>query len=345
MVAMALVSVAVFQLALEGGVNISMKGGRIVAFKGEEYETDLTIESRVAEWVGTMPPTVHVETGRLVKTETLPGGKVRLRFVGTYAGRLVGIKVGVALTDPLRIYRRVEQVVFGDLVLDTLPLSLLASATPRRLTIFGFGDQPTGYPGPGMELYGLDKYHSGDTKDIVWKRVAKSPTEDLTARVREGNVRDIVRVGVIQFAERGDAKAPWIDLLCEALARVGKEVIAMGATMVVVYDSPRGGDETRADLPGLNQASASDDSQLTEAVMSCSAAPPSRNVGAVTASSDFVVTGLRELDDPGVAGLLSRKAVLLIAEGPSSRPPPAVRSLVYSGVEDLTPLVRRVLEA
>jgi hypothetical protein len=347
---MGVISAAIFQFAIEGGVSISIEGGHAKTFKGEEYETFLTIESRATDWIGSMPPTVKIETGKLMKTEPLGEGRVRLLFLGTYAGRSENVEVGISLTDPLKLFKRLEQVAYGDFVLDTLPLSLLAPAVARRLTIFGFGDQPTGYPGPGHELYGLDEYHSGDTKDIIWKRVAKSSDETLIARVREANVREVVRVGVVQFAERGEGRAVWIDLLCEALGYIGKEVFEMGATFTVLYRSPpkverRGTWKGGEGRPlGLTQATATDVVELAEAVMSCSVASGSREIESVVSNSDFVITGLKELEDEKMANLIAEKPMLLISEEASPPSTFAGRSVIYSGKENLFPLIRKILE-
>jgi len=238
----------------------------------------------------------------------------------------------------------------SEFVLDTLPLSLLAPVIPRRLTIFGFGDQTTGYPGPGQELYGLDEYHSaGDTKDIIWKRVAKSPDETLVARVREANVKDVVRVGVIQFAERGDDRAEWVDKLCEALGYIGKEVLEMGVNLMVLYHSPpevamldTGKIEEERSL-GLTQARATDLKEAAEVVMACSVVFGSKEIETVVGNSDLVITGLKELEDKKMAKVIAEKPMLLIYEEalPSTF---GDRSVVYTGKENLFPLVRKMLE-
>ncbi len=352
LVVMAVMSVAIFQFAIKGGVSVSMEKGHVRTLKGEEYDTVLSIESRGTDWIGSMPTTFKIETGQLMKIEPLDERRMRLRFLGKYAGRSEGVKVGISLTDPLKLLQRQDQVVYSEFVLDTLPLSLLAPVAPRRLAIFGFGDQPTGYPGPGQELYGLDEYHSsGDTKDIIWKRVAKSPDETLIARVREASVRDVVRVGVVQFAERGEDRAAWVDKLCEALGYIGKEVLEMGATFTVLYHSPpevvlrdTGKIEEERSL-GLTQARATDITEVAEAVMSCSVASGSREIATVVSNSDFVITGLRELEDQLIATEIAEKPMLLIYEEEAS--PPSTfpeRSVIYSGRENLSPLVRKMLE-
>ena len=348
---MGVISVAIFEFAIKGGVAVSMEREHVRTFKGEEYETVIKIESRGTDWIGSIPTTFAIETGQLLKVEPLPDGRIRLRFFGKYAGRSEGVKVEISLTDPLRLLNRVDRVAYSDFVLDTFPLSLLAPVLPRRLSVFGFGDQPTGYPGPGQELYGLDDYHTGgDTKDIIWKRVAKSPDEILIARVREASVRDVVRVGVVQFAERGEGRAEFVDKVCEALGYLGKEVLEMGASFAIQYFSPpRAGAEEapmtgEERLLGMTQSRATDINEIAEAVMSCSVAAGSREVETVVRGSDFVITGLRELEDEKMAMIIAEKPMLLIHEKAS---PPSTfgdRSIIYTGKENLFPLIRRMLE-
>jgi hypothetical protein len=404
MAVMGLISIAIFEYAREGGVAVSVEGSHIRAFKGEEYEVVLVIESRATDWVDAISPTARVETAQLVKTDALEGGRTRLRFLGTRAGRSEGLKVEISLTDPLKLFKRFEEVARVDLVVDTLPLSLLAPAIPWRLTVFGFGDQSTGYPGPGQELYGLDEYHSGDMKDIIWKRVAKSSEERLTARVREANARDAVKVAVVHFVDRGPDRAAWMDSLCEALGHLGQQVLEMGASFAILYPAPprsggkdgRGGSEeagwdertptttttigakrrgggagekpsaasteaeegavpyevrdaVAVDRPAaaLAQARATDIVELAEAVMACSVAPDSRDIARTLGDCDLLVTGLKEFEDERLAMLVSGKTpVLLISEDASLPPGVGRRSgpMVYSGKENLFPLVRRILE-
>jgi hypothetical protein len=182
--------------------------------------------------------------------------------------------------------------------------------------------------------------------------VAKSPEETLTARVREASVKEVVRVGVVQFAERGEGRAAWMDVLCEALGYIGREVFEMGSAFTVIYHSGpktkrgawKGAEEAAS---GLTQARATDVVELAEAVMSCSAASGSRDIERVVSNSDFVITGLRELEDEKMAKLISEKPMLLVSEETTSSSPPSTfadRSMVYTGKENLLPLVRRILE-
>jgi uncharacterized protein (DUF58 family) len=346
---MAVISIVIFEVAIKGGVSVSMESGHVRTIKGEEYDTVLSVVSKGSGWIGSVPTTFKIDTGQLMKIEPLSEGQIRLKFTGKYAGRTEGVKVGISLTDPLKLLKRLDEIVYTAFVLDTLPLSLLATVAPRRLTVFGFGEQPTGYPGPGQELYGLDEYHSTmDTKDIIWKRVAKSPDETLIARVREASVRDVVRVGVVQFVDRGEGRAPWVDMLCEALGQIGREVFEMGASVTLHYNSPKRGrgvaksEEER--LLGVAHTRATDVNELAEAVMACSVASASRDIETVIANSDFIVTGLRELEDEKMAMLIAEKPLLLIYEEASPSAAFTEGSVIWTGKENLFPLIRKMLE-
>jgi len=352
LVTMGVISVCIFELATRGGsVRVSSGGGRVRIMKGEEYETTLDVESRGNGWIGSTMTSFEVETGQLVNVEPFSDGtRIRLRFLGKYAGRCQGVKVGVSFTDPLRLFNRLDQTVRTNLVLDTMPLSLLAPEVQRRLNLIGYGERTSGYSGQGQELYKLDDYNPGYTKDIAWRRVAESPDEALIARVREANVTDAVRVGVVRFAERQkDERAEWTDMLCEALGEVGREILETGASTILLYHSlPAGGlldgtgEEER--LRGMTSTTAEDIDELAEAVMSCSVGPDSRVVESVVAESDLIVTGLRELEDEGMARVIARKPLLLVYEKASPSPGFADRAVIWTGKEDLLPLIRKTIE-
>jgi hypothetical protein len=352
LVTMGVISVCAFELATRGGsVRVSSEGGHVKLMKGEEYETVLAVESRGKGWIGSTTTSFDVETGQLVELEPLTdGSRIRLRFLGKYAGRCQGVRVGISFTDPLRLFNRLDQTVRTELVLDTMPLSLLAPEVQRRLKVIGYGERTSGYAGQGQELYKMDEYNPGYTKDIAWRRVAESPDEALIARVREANVTDAVRVGVVRFAERRkDERAAWTDMLCEALGEVGREILETGATTILLYhslpgDVVREGTSEEERLRGLTSAAAEDIDELAEAVMSCSVASDSRDVESVVAESDLVVTGLRELEDGGMASLLARKPLLLVYEEASPPPAFADRAVIWTGREDLLPLIRKTIE-
>jgi ribosomal protein L12E/L44/L45/RPP1/RPP2 len=380
LVAMAVISVAIFEFVIKGGIKTMMQSGHVTATKGEESETLLTIQYRGAGWIDTDLTKVETEAGQRMRIESLSEGnnknKIRLRFLGKYAGRTEGVKLMITLTDPLNLENRLEEVVHEAFVLDTLPVSLFASTVPKQQRVYGFGEQPTGYSGAGQELYGLEEYNAEtDIKNIIWRRVAKSPNESLIASVREASVRDVVNVGVVQFAERGggEGEVAWIDQLCEALGQVGREVLAMGPSVTINFNSPRRaeevmgteegsrkgtgekeeeeneeGEDEEERSPGMTSLRATDVIDLSEAVMSCSVASPSRDIRQVVANSDLVVTGLKELEDPEIAMLIAQKPLLVIPEEEGAFVSPRLmeRAVIWSEEEEeesLLPTLRRIV--
>ena len=332
--AMAVVSTAIFAFSAERRVRVVVESQHVRVFKDEEASVVVGFELAGGEWTGLRLASCGFANAKVLRTEALPGHRFRLGVDGRFAGRAEGLRVRLSLTDPLGIFEVPSEAVCEGLILDVLPRSLLAVAVPAAAPNFGMGERPAGYPGPGQELYGLEYYHpSSDAKDIVWKRAARSPEERLVQRVRESNVRESVRVGVVRTVDRGEGRFEWNDKLCEALASLGKDLLEMGVRMEVLYT--KGG--------SLAAEKVSDKGQLADAVMACSAASASAEVSELVAESDLIITGTEELEDGGVADAVSSMPLLLI--GDEERLGVVARTwTVYSGEESLRPLLRRVME-
>lgn len=335
---MAVISAGALAFSSEGRFNIALRGDHFRVFKAEESAVSFGVESRGSRWVGLRLMSCSMGD---VPASTVQTGddKVRLTFAGKYAARSSGLRIRFAKSDRLGLLQFESEVTRGDLVLDVLPRSLIALDVSRTVPTTGYGERPARYPGQGQEVYALDYYHpSTDAKDIIWKRVAKSPDEMLVERIREANIKDSLSLGVVQLADRtGEDRQKWIDALCEALASVGKEVIKMGVKLTVVYRS--GG--------SLAAKRVSDLGELAEVVMDCSTATASPEVVEVLRRSELLVTGLRELDSDRMRAALATRPVLLVPESSSPRMSPVSlgkRAVVYSGRGNFLPLLRRVLE-
>lgn len=333
-----MISAGALALAPTGRFDIALKENHVRIFKAEESAVSMGMESRGSSWTGLRM--ISCSLGD-VPASTVRAGedKVWLSFAGRYAARSRGLRIRLARSDRLGLLQFESEVTRSDVLLDVLPRSLIALEVSRTVPTAGYGERPARYPGQGQEVYALDYYHpSTDAKDIIWKRVAKSPDEMLVERVREANIKDSLILGVLQLAERGgEDRQKWIDALCEGLASVGKEVIKMGVKMTLIYRSEG----------ALVAKRVSDLSELAEAVMDCSMASPSPEVADVVRRSELLVTGLRELDSEMMRTALSARPVLLIPESASPyRLPVSLgkRAVVYSGTDNFLPLLRRVLE-
>lgn len=333
---MAVISTGILAFAAERGITTTVEEDHIRIFKGEESAVTVGLESRGSEWTGFRLISCDFGSVQATRTETDERGKIKFSFSGKYAARSRGLRIRFAMSDVLGLLQIEHEVVHDALVLDVLPRSLLTLVVSGTVPALGLGERPAGYPGQGQELYGVDYYHSStDAKDIIWKMVAKSPGETLVERVRESNVRESVRLGVLQVVERqGEDRQRWMDILCEGLASMGKEVLEMGVKLTVLYRSE----------DSLVMKRISDVDELADAIMSYSTSSPSSQIADVIRRSDLVVTGFRELERGGIAGALSTKPTLIISETGSSPMVFGKRSVVYSGRENLLPLLRRVLE-
>ncbi len=149
---MGVISVLIFEFATRGGsVSVSSEGGHVRIMKGEEYETTLAVESRGNGWIGSTPTSFDVETGQLMNVEPLPDGmRIRLRFLGKYAGQVRGGQGRHLLHRPAEALQQARpDRAERSSCWTRMPLSLLAPEVQRRLKVIGFGEQPSGIPRTG----------------------------------------------------------------------------------------------------------------------------------------------------------------------------------------------------
>ena len=197
------------------------------------------------------------------------------------------------------------------------------------------GDSPAGSPGQGQELYGIDTYRgSGQSKDILWRRVARSPNRDLFVKIRESNVPETIRISLIQTVDRGPERYAWVDLACEALGLVSNHLLVMGLTLKISFSAG-----------GIYTESVSAPDELVNCMMDFSKSrPESDNVRWLVQDADLVISGLKELESPDLAQLISRRPSLLTLEEGAEPVFLGTRSVVFSGRENIVPLIQRVIE-
>lgn len=256
-------------------------------------------------------------------------GSSELSLRPGYSGVFDQISILLQVKDALGIFEE-KQVVGLDLVVDSLPLALLTPAMPPSLLPLVQGESPTGARGFGQELYSVEPYEPGsDSKDVMWKRVARSDQDALLVKAKEASVRSRVTVAVELGADSPEQRAVRRDLVSEALASIGREFVSLGVVMVVVYSYGKvTSSSTAANLAQLADA--------TMAIWSGDSYDP-RLVEAAS-DADVMVLGPEALDRPLPAG----KVVLLIEDrGTIAR----AGEYVFTGDEDLTPLVEEVLGA
>lgn len=331
---MGAISATLLSLPTKKGIEITAEESHLTAFKGKETSVVVRVESKGWRWTVSQVVSFALDQAEIIGTDSLEPGKTRIRFIGKFSGRSRRVRVRLQTADPLYLFQKPREIVCDGLELDILPISLLAPPILGRFPIIVQGELPAGSPGLGQELYGLEEYHtSSEVKDIVWRRVAESPEANLIARIRESNVKEAVRVGIIQAMNRERDRSIWMDLLCEGLASIGTEILQAGSSLTIIYRT--GGELVKVDVSQLNE--------LAEVLMSYSLTQPSIDISEVVMQSDLVITGLRELEDVRVVTMVAGKDVLLISEE-ANRPTLGVRSTIYSGKESLLPLVQRLTQ-
>ena len=256
--------------------------------------------------------------------------KVASRFAGLFNGFVVRVGAG----DPLGLFVR-NQFHELELTLEFLPTFLLASREPITVSAAMLGDLPAGRSGSGQEFYSSEVYNpSSSSKDIMWKREAKLPSDRLYVRVGEANIPETMTVC---FLEKRDAEergtAIWMDLASEAIARVALPAILSGTAvrLLHVVDGEARVTEAR-DPAGLAE-------MIVWLWRKERGGEKSRET---PRDADFVVVGQVETQDPETLALVLEKPSLVLSWGKRN---PVLGSEVafFTGREDISGLVAMVL--
>lgn len=308
--------------------SVSVEPGYLRTFKGEKASVVLKLRSlgsgfaRVAQLSLVPPFGVAGEVGAVKSS-------VELTLRPTYAGVFQDFMVSIQVADSLGVFEERQQVRL-DLVLDSLPVSLLTRDMSVPLLPLVQGENPTGTRGAGQEMYSVEYYEPGsDAKDIMWKRVARSGEEALQVRTKEASVRSDVLIAVKLEAESNEQRVVRIDLVSEAIASVGRPLISLGVGVAIVY--------VHKQL--TTSARASNLRELADATMSIWSgdARDSRIIEAAS-RADVAIVGPEGLQDPWLAG----RTVLVVGDpGRTSASPGSF--FVFTGSEDLAPLADEVL--
>ncbi len=329
---MAVIMLLFLFVATRGAGKAVLEENHLKGFKGDTLSATVRLGPRRLGWTSISASSAIA--GVEQAGAAIQDGKVTLNFETRYAGRFRGLGLRLEFGDPLQLFSKVHEISYDDFTVDVLPLSLLRPTSARKTSMLTLGEEPAGAPGMGQELFSIDEYEPfSDPKNIIWKRVARSPDQSLFVRIRESNVPSVIRVGLLDAARR-DERLSWVDLFCEGVGLLGKELIDLGCHLEVSYGSPS----------GLMVCQVSDLQDLAEALLSFSSSASGAQFGdQLIDQSDVIVTGLREVEEPNIARTLSRKPSMLIHERAS---PMYIgeRSVVFTGRESIFPFVARVVE-
>ncbi|MDA4120080.1 MAG: hypothetical protein OK436_05790, partial [Thaumarchaeota archaeon] len=162
---------------------------RIRTFKNEKASATLRLGSFQSKLVGSRRFVVVTPYGLECAVGEILEGSGALTLEPSRAGRFENLSLKLHDEDILRLFARETLVPLNGFVLESLPSSLRAPALPILVSPISLGDIPAGRRGGGQELHMVEEYHPGlDAKDVIWRRVAQSPTEELVSRARESRI-------------------------------------------------------------------------------------------------------------------------------------------------------------
>jgi hypothetical protein len=358
----ALISFLIVQSVSKFNTKLTFESSRLSSFKGEQVRTKVSVQLKRARWINASVRSVDPPAGIESSFSVVDENTISVAMKTKYAGRFEKFLLHLQVTDIFNLFSKEIAAVYADFCFDSLPGSLLAPIPKSKPMPMTLGDRSLHSSGSSLELYALDQYHPYDeTKNVLWKRVARMPDERLIVRIRESSIPKSIQIGFLQITDRFEdlaqpgakedekeaknaAELIWKDRVCEGLGAVGNNILALGCEINIIHTAKGSGRrpfetdvEPAADLGDLSQA-----------IMNIWGDPANgennENLFAVLDQCDLVVCGMRDLGDSEVALAIARKPCLLILEEWTIPELIGREALIYSGIEDVKRLVAKLVE-
>jgi uncharacterized protein (DUF58 family) len=330
--AMALVSLVWFRASTQSA-DISTSLKRLRAFKNESKTIPLQIHSNASRGMRLKLVSVGGQAGLESELRERGDGATELLLRSRYAGRSEQLTADFQTTDPLGLFVR-RITVHLDLTYESLPLALKTPSPPIAIYPLSYGDSPSGRKGPGLELYAVGRYQPAqDPRDIMWKKAAGMTDESLPMREREANVRKSVRVMVAVRSGSEEERARRNDLVAEAIARVGKQLLSAGTEVEIGL--------AMSSRQNSQMVRASNLKELADATLlewTSEAVPRSMK----RSPCDILIIGPSEFRDDSTLATAGSARLLLVTDEKLSLAHTPNGVTVFSGKEDLTNLIASV---
>jgi uncharacterized protein (DUF58 family) len=198
-------------------------------------------------------------------------------------------------------------------------------------SLLAVGENPAGRSGSGQELYAVGQYDPNmDTKDILWRRVARMEDGSIPVRLREANIRMSVRIWVALSWGSVKQRAERIDLVSEAVAQIGKLLLSVGTTFEAAF----------ALGPSLERRKASNEVQLVDLLMALSETSSSAQSLPVMTRYDLLILSPDQIDGLELRAI-SHPVLVVSEKALVPALPPGVQT--FTGSEDLSALSMLVL--
>ncbi len=367
----ALITASIIASISSFNTKLTFEPPRLGGFKGDTMTTTVIIALKRARWITVSLSKIDAPPGVEASFVVLREDLVSLSLRTSYAGRFEGLLMHLEVRDVLNLFSKEIQTVYADFVLESFPVSLLAAIPHSKPMPLTLGDRSARSQGSSLELYALEQFQPfSETKNLLWKRVARMPDEQLIVRVRESSIPKTIRVGFIQRADRfedvaysGDeekeqARLRWADLVCEGVGAVGNNLLAVGCNLEIIHTSRKKMIEDERQKAktedsfvleeGVAVHYVEDMADLSSTLMKLWDLPwngrEEEKLFEVLAMSDVVVCGMRELSNATVARAVARKPALIISEENADPVVIGTQTVIYSGTEDVKKLVSTIIE-
>jgi hypothetical protein len=338
----ALISFAIVLSITRYNTKVVMEPTIIRGFKNDKLSANAVLVSKRARWVNSKLSTVKSQVGVETQFE-LSDGLAKIYITSRYAGRFSSLTLQFEVRDILNLFSKRIQRVYADFTYDSLPLSILVPLPHSRPMPLALGERSGKSPGSSLELHSIEQYRPfTETKNVLWKKVARMPDESLVVRIRDSSIPKLIRIGFVQRAKREPkAKLEWMDLACEGIGMMGNSLLAAGCAIEILHMSKESGNKI-----SIHEISSLEG--LSNAIMELSDSPnlgsDVQNLFEILDKSDIVVCGTRELEERSLAVPISKLPALVIAEQGASPLLVGQKTMLYTGMEDVRKLVSKVLE-
>ncbi len=316
---------------------------KIRGFKRDRLSINARLIFKRSKWINVNLTSIKSQLGVDSEFE-IKDGVVKVIISSNYAGRFTGLTSNLEIVDVLNLFSKQIQTVSNNFVFESLPLSILTEIPHSRPMPLTLGDKSGGSPGSSLELYALETYQPfTETKNIMWKRVARMTDESLIVRIRDSSIPKVMTIGFVNNKPRREAATiNWMDLICEAIGTIGNTLLASGCFVEIIHATHEGS------LDPISVHEVSNFDELSDSLVLLFGPPnPGEDMGnllQVIDRSDIVVCGMRELEDRKLAAPISKKITLTVAEERSSPTIIGQRTMIYTGAEDVRKLISNVLE-
>lgn len=269
---------------------------------------------------------VRAPLGVDAKVESLEGGDLRLSVKPRYSGLFLGLEAAYGIKDEMGFFLAERSLRLEDFRVESIPLNLVVDVGAPVLSPTGLDENPAGVRGHGQEIYAIEEAPQAEARSVYWRGVAKSSEGTIVALVREAGLPDRVTVGIIAPPLLEVERLRWMDLVSEALAKLGRMLLRWNISVEINSSSKR----------GLSRVVAASTLELSHGIMKIWEEPqvPGREAELIR-RSDIVLAEPATLSSAAVAPLLLGKPALVLPLGGTANVTRAANNFRIEEVDDL----------